>query len=735
MTIKIKPENKGKFNATKKKTGKSTEELTHSKNPVTKKRAIFAQNAAKWNHKQLGGTIGKFDDGGQNWTNLSPTDQNAGIGSQFSAPSVNNTQMPSYQTSQNSSVTPSAPTNFQNFSSEKQSKTSGISASQIGGYVGQAANAVSPLWEGTQYYKAPENNTTHQVFSGIKAGASNIPVAGPFIQAGTTIGQGFDTGANKAISNITHHKGNNLTNEAGAGAMHFFKGMSDPISNYETIDKLRKMGKLSTGQAVGYGLTHLVGGPGVSEAVLQKKFRKELHPDLYPQKIEDTQNSFNQQTDNSLLKNLNNNPVTAQNGLRGMSKYANGGDSQLEQYNTGLHKDMPNSFANAQLKGKDGVTTPIQLQRKENIYRFKDGGDYVFTDNLMNPETGNLFSKDANKVIKTSQKPFLDEASTKVINHNMKGLSKINDKVRDEVEQKKLGGKIDFPMYAKNGLHGSYNVDGTYEQPSFIGTGGKIDALLNQEQPINYTNFQDNNGKSNLNVDLTTNNGLGTRFITNTPKLNPRPIATTPQDKQGNNLTTGDVTKLIGGIAPLAYNTAMALKKPEKFKAHLDNTQYSDPRIAKDFNPIYLAENSAAQDIDKGSLSDSVRRAARVSLAGNTQQNLANYSLAVDNQNKGLQFQRDQALAGTNKFNAQMLTVNDDANARARAGQRMFGAEAASNFDTLANRFGEAKNQELSNKIGLSALNEIAADYGLDVKTVQDLQKKGVQFKYKGKIV
>ena len=27
--IKIKPENKGKFNATKKRTGKSTEELTH----------------------------------------------------------------------------------------------------------------------------------------------------------------------------------------------------------------------------------------------------------------------------------------------------------------------------------------------------------------------------------------------------------------------------------------------------------------------------------------------------------------------------------------------------------------------------------------------------------------------------------------------------------------------------------------------------------------------------------
>lgn len=49
-SIHIKPENRGKFNATKKRTGKTTEELTHSKNPLTRKRAIFAQNAAKWHH-------------------------------------------------------------------------------------------------------------------------------------------------------------------------------------------------------------------------------------------------------------------------------------------------------------------------------------------------------------------------------------------------------------------------------------------------------------------------------------------------------------------------------------------------------------------------------------------------------------------------------------------------------------------------------------------------------------
>lgn len=41
--IHINPENKGKFTATKERTGKSTEELTHSKNPLTRKRANFAR--------------------------------------------------------------------------------------------------------------------------------------------------------------------------------------------------------------------------------------------------------------------------------------------------------------------------------------------------------------------------------------------------------------------------------------------------------------------------------------------------------------------------------------------------------------------------------------------------------------------------------------------------------------------------------------------------------------------
>ena len=56
-SIHINPENRGKFNATKKRTGKTTEELTHSKNPLTRKRAIFAANSRSWNKHSLGGYI------------------------------------------------------------------------------------------------------------------------------------------------------------------------------------------------------------------------------------------------------------------------------------------------------------------------------------------------------------------------------------------------------------------------------------------------------------------------------------------------------------------------------------------------------------------------------------------------------------------------------------------------------------------------------------------------------
>ena len=58
--IYINPKNKGKFTSTKKRTGKSTAELKYFKNPLTRKRAVFAQNAKKWAKKHESGGLLDF---------------------------------------------------------------------------------------------------------------------------------------------------------------------------------------------------------------------------------------------------------------------------------------------------------------------------------------------------------------------------------------------------------------------------------------------------------------------------------------------------------------------------------------------------------------------------------------------------------------------------------------------------------------------------------------------------
>lgn len=53
-TIHIKPENRGKFTAYKARTGKTTEEALHSKDPHVRQMANFARNAARWKHEKGG---------------------------------------------------------------------------------------------------------------------------------------------------------------------------------------------------------------------------------------------------------------------------------------------------------------------------------------------------------------------------------------------------------------------------------------------------------------------------------------------------------------------------------------------------------------------------------------------------------------------------------------------------------------------------------------------------------
>ena len=73
--IHIKPENRGKFTAYKQRTGKTTEEALHSKNPHVRQMANFARNARHWKH-EFGGEL----EGQQQFMNPNPqiTEYNEG---------------------------------------------------------------------------------------------------------------------------------------------------------------------------------------------------------------------------------------------------------------------------------------------------------------------------------------------------------------------------------------------------------------------------------------------------------------------------------------------------------------------------------------------------------------------------------------------------------------------------------------------------------------------------------
>lgn len=80
--IHINPKNKGKLTETARRTGKSFEELAHSKNPLTRKRAQFALNARKWKHShEDGGVIGVRSNGVSDFYGLNrPIGHNGLIG-------------------------------------------------------------------------------------------------------------------------------------------------------------------------------------------------------------------------------------------------------------------------------------------------------------------------------------------------------------------------------------------------------------------------------------------------------------------------------------------------------------------------------------------------------------------------------------------------------------------------------------------------------------------------------
>jgi len=97
--IHIKPSHKGRFTAYKQRTGKTTEEALHSKNPHVRQMANFARNAAKWKHEDGGihqdflndAEVYNYNNGGVQGFTLTPSDYfpNGGTKQKYVTPLAN----------------------------------------------------------------------------------------------------------------------------------------------------------------------------------------------------------------------------------------------------------------------------------------------------------------------------------------------------------------------------------------------------------------------------------------------------------------------------------------------------------------------------------------------------------------------------------------------------------------------------------------------------------------------
>lgn len=123
--------------------------------------------------------------------------------------------------------------------------------------------------------------------------------------------------------------------------------------------------------------------------------------------------------------------------------FKNGGvlNDMFHQYNTGSHQSGNDLQVDTQ--GMPSPDGPNSVQNRENSYKVGDN-QYVMSDALTNPKTGNKFNVDAMSINKKYPKARFQSDQLAALNLEMKNLSKVNDVVRQGEESKQLayGGPV-----------------------------------------------------------------------------------------------------------------------------------------------------------------------------------------------------------------------------------------------------------------------------------------------------
>jgi len=135
--------------------------------------------------------------------------------------------------------------------------------------------------------------------------------------------------------------------------------------------------------------------------------------------------------------------------LNPFGKLANGGliNDGFTQYNTGSHRSGKDLTV-----GTDGLPDPNgenSVQNKENSYKI-GSRQYVMSDVLKNPKTGNPFNVDASNINKKYPNARLQPDQRTALDFEMKELAALNDSERIKVDMKNKKQKA-YGGYTDNG--------------------------------------------------------------------------------------------------------------------------------------------------------------------------------------------------------------------------------------------------------------------------------------------
>ena len=441
-SIHINPANKGKFNATKKRTGKTTEELTHSKNPLTRKRAIFAQNAAKWHH-ETGGPITPIVQDSIPAFKYMPTVTNPS--------QVNSTATPIFTGLPE--VKPVMPdlmgdaireaASYGGFrgSSLKVKSKDRYREHATGGpvkplqFVGRSLTHDPAKWLGPNNAKGVFGITDSNRFSPEQ------------LTMGANITRASDATPYMLVSdNIYYNPYDKVFNSRND------KGEYIPIETSRTFTRRRQPGSKLP-----------IDKKHVTDVAEQNRWeRANVQNPYFPEVINISDNEV-RLYDSLTNKDMN---LNVKEHLKKYPKHATGGDIQLNSGAFQVQGNAQTTDGNKYNMGGENVALDHNEVVRDN---------FVFSDILTNPLTGNKFSKDAKviekKIGKSEKKiqAYNDLISKKTLNH-LKGMSKDLEKVHEVVATSK----------------GMRNSDGSTKQ--HFATGGTVDG-----PGPGYIQMEDNN--------------------------------------------------------------------------------------------------------------------------------------------------------------------------------------------------------------------------------------------------